>query len=188
MDMASAAKDVVGIMINENGPWKTKSALMSWIRGGIRRGLWNKSPIKLGFLNKHRKQIKNPNPRGNKPLVWGAMCSLCGVEKVIAQIEVDHKKGGHSLKDIPDIQKFVENIVLVSEDDLQLVCKDCHKVKNHSEKKGISFTDAMIEKRCIAIMKAKQDLQFITERGIIAASNAAKRRIQVMEILSKESV
>lgn len=44
--------------------WKTKSSFFSWLRGGIRRSLWNKSPIKLEYIKKHRKRIPNPNPKG----------------------------------------------------------------------------------------------------------------------------
>lgn len=170
----------------ENTPWKTKSALMSWIRGGLRRGLWNKHPIKLMFINKTREKIPNPNPRGKKPEVWGARCVLCEGLFPIAQIEVDHKKGNHSLKDISDIQSFVENITLVVEEDLQLVCKSCHKIKSQAEKKGITFDEAKIEKQVIEICKVRSKcLQFIEDHGIMPASNSKKRRAQVEEILRR---
>lgn len=171
----------------ENTPWKTKSALMSWIRGGLRRGLWNKHPIKLIFINKYREQIPNPNPKGKKPTVWGARCALCEGLFPISQIEVDHKKGNHSLKDISDIQSFVENITLIVEDDLQLVCKICHKIKSEAEKKGIAFEEARIEKQVRDICKIRSKcLQFIEDRGIIPATNARKRKIQVKSILEGE--
>lgn len=56
--------------------WKTESSLMSYIRGGIRRNLWNRSPIKIEFIKNNRIRIPNPNPRGKVKEVWGAYVAL----------------------------------------------------------------------------------------------------------------
>lgn len=167
-------------------PWKTQSSFMSWVRGGIRRGLWNKSPIKLGFLNKHRKQIDNPNPRGNKATVWGGECALCNGVFTIANLEVDHKEGNHSLNSIEDIHTFIEAIVLVTEDDLQLVCKPCHKIKSYSDKEGISFQEARAEKKAIQTIKEKKDKETLKSFGIIPAPNQKERRKQLVELFKEE--
>ena len=166
--------------------WKTKSSWFSWLRGGIRRSLWNKSPIKLEYIKKNRKRIANPNPKGKVETVWGGSCGLCGEDFVIAQLDVDHKEGNHSLNELSDLQSFIENIVLVTEDDLQFACKPCHKNKTHSERRGISMEEASYEKQAIAICKAKQDKQWLSERGITPSSNAIKRRAQIIECLKEE--
>lgn len=173
-------------MWGEGKTWKTKSAFLSWIRGGIRRSLWNRSPIKINFINKHRIRIKNPNPRGKVAQVWGAKCSQCKKNFPIAQVDVDHKVGNHSLLEIEDIQKFVEGIVLVSEDDLQFCCKECHKAKTHAEKQGISFEAAVIEKEVIAIIKAKKDKEVLLKCNIVPASNQKQRREQLIELFTRE--
>lgn len=169
----------------ENYPqvWKTKAAFMSFLRGGIRRALWNRSPIKIEFLKKYRQRIPNPSPRGNTPTVWGACCSLCRGLFPLKNIEVDHRVGQHSLKDLCDLQPFIEGIVCVSEGDLQLICKPCHKIKSMAEKQGISFEQAQAEKEAIALIKAKKDLTWLRERGIVAASNQAARRKQIVQHL-----
>ncbi len=51
------------------------------------------------------------------------------------------------------ITKYVENMALVSKDELQLVCKPCHGIISHSQRKGISFEEAKIEKEIIALCK-----------------------------------
>ncbi len=86
----------------ENYPhvWKTESAFMSWVRGGIRKGLWNTNPVKLEFIKNNRKLIDNPNPKGKKAQVFGANCSLCHKDKPQKDIQVDHIEGGHSLKSV----------------------------------------------------------------------------------------
>lgn len=165
--------------------WKTKSAYLSWIRGGIRRSLWNRHPIKIAVLNERRYKIPNPNPKGKVREVWGAECYICKNEFVLKEIEVDHIKGNHSLNDVSDIQKFVEAIVMVQKEDLALCCKSCHKCKSLSEKQGISFNEALIQKQTIAIMNSKQDKQWLDARGITPASNAAARRNQIKKALEE---
>lgn len=161
--------------------WKTKSAYLSWIRGGIRRSLWNRHPIKIAVLNEQRYKIPNPNPKGKVKEVWGAECYICHNEFVLKEIEVDHIQGNHSLNDVSDIQKFVESIVMVKKEDLALVCKGCHKCKSMAEKQGISFEEALIEKKIIAIMKEKQDSKWLKDNGVVPASNAAGRRKQIKQ-------
>ena len=167
--------------------WKTESSLMSYIRGGIRRSLWNRSPIKIEFIKNNRIRIPNPNPRGKVKEVWGAVCALTGEVFPLNQIEIDHRVGGNTLKSMNDLQSFIEAIVLVTEDDLQFVSKEAHKIKSYSEKQGISFEEAMAVKKAIDIVKQKKDKQFLEERGIIPASTQAKRREQIEQILKENT-
>lgn len=168
--------------------WKTESAFLSWIRGGVRRSLWNRHPLKLEFIKQNRIKIPNPNPKGKVTEVWGATCALTGVTLPLKDMEVDHKTGNHSLKTINDIQSFVSGIVLITIDDLQFVSKEAHKVKSYAEKQGISFEQALAEKQAIAISKrpVAEVRAWLEERNINPASTAAARRQQIVEALSEE--
>lgn len=166
--------------------WATKASFFSFLRGGIRRSLWNRSAIKLEFLKKNRKRIPNPNPKGKAAEVWGARCYICGNDYPLNQINVDHVVGNHSLKEMSDIQSFIENIVCVSFDELALVCLPCHKCKSHAEKKGISFEAAVAEKEAIRLCKENKDVDWLEQRGIIASTTKAKRRTQIEKILLEE--
>ena len=166
--------------------WKTKAAFLSWLRGGIRRSLWSKSPIKLEMIKKHRKKIINPNPKGKVKEVWGLTCNICSKDFPTAFVDVDHKGDSHSLKDISDIQSFIEGIVLVTEDDLQFACKDCHKIRNHSQKRNISFDDAAIEKIAIDMLAKKMDKEYIKSKGVTPAPNQKLRREQLIALLKQE--
>ena len=56
---------------------------------------------------------------------------------------VDHiRQDFASLKDVGDIQGFVEKMLIVSKDDLRIVCKGCHRIITHSQRKGVSFDEA----------------------------------------------
>lgn len=164
--------------------WSTEAAFLSFIRGGIRRHLWAKNPIKLEFLKEARKMITNPNVRLRKgrPKVWGGVCEMCNKEHILKNMEVDHKTGEHSLRSTEDIQKFVEGIVFVRKEDLALLCKPCHKAKTYSERSGMSLEDARIEKQCIAIQKG-DDKAWLRSQGLTPASNAKKRRDQIRQHL-----
>lgn len=169
--------------------WKTEAAFLSFVRGGIRRSLWNKSPIKLEFLKANRKRIANPVAKNATrfPEVWGGECYQCKKEFALKDIEVDHLTGEYSLRKLEDLQSFVEGIVCVSAKDLGLICKPCHKAKTYAERNGMSHEDALIEKQAILICKypIKEVRKFISENGIAPASTAKGRRAQIVDILGR---
>jgi hypothetical protein len=169
--------------------WKTEAAFLSFVRGGVRRALWNKSPIKLEFLKANRKRVKNPVAKNavRFPEVWGGTCYQCKKDFALKDIEVDHLTGEYSLRKLDDLQSFVEGIVCVSAKDLGLICKPCHKAKTYAERSGMSIEDAVIEKQAILICKepVKEVRKFISENGIAPASTAKGRRAQIVDILGR---
>ena len=161
--------------------WATESAYMSWLRGGIRRYLWSKNPVKLEFIKQNRIKIPNPNPRGKVKEVWGGVCALTGNIFPIGDMEVDHKEGNHSLKTLDDLVPFVKGIVMITLDDLQLVSKEAHKIKSYAEKQDISFEEAKIEKEVIEIIKQKKDKVYCVEHNLVVESTQSLRRKTIVE-------
>lgn len=171
--------------------WKTESAFLSFIRGGVRRHLWSKNPVKLQFMKESRVKMVNTNPRSMKahPTVWGFECSQCRKQIVGTNCEVDHKKGGHSLRKVEDIQKFVEGIVFIRKQDLAILCKPCHKAKTYAESQGLSFEDAVATKQAIEMNKesVKNVVAFLTQHGYNAHKTKEGRRAQLVEHFRKEN-
>jgi hypothetical protein len=163
--------------------WKTSSSYWSFIRGKLRLA-WNNHPIKISVINKKRYQIDNPNPNGKKPKVWGFDCEMCGLTFPISQGQVDHITPAGTLTRREDIQGFVERLLCITEDDLRLVCKDCNNALSIAQKQGISYDEAIVEKRVIKIIKEKKDKSFLIAKGITPATNAKKRREQIKEYLT----
>ena len=175
--------------------WKTKASLMSYLRGGLRRSCWMKHPVKLEFIKNNRERIPNPNPRGKVPEVWGGRCNVCKDLFVQSKLAVDHvREFSASLKDIKDIQTFVELISIVTEDDLQFVCKDCHDNISYSQKQGCSFEEARVRKKHIEIGKEKRILEELELRGVLdaprtkVAQNALLLELMLKEINSEGKV
>lgn len=171
--------------------WKSKSAFMSYLRGGIRRSCWMKHPVKLEFIKNNRQRIPNPNPKGKAAEVWGGECNVCKNLFVQSQLAVDHiREFSATLKEIKDIQSFVELISLVTEDDLQFVCKDCHDTISYSQKHNCSFEEAKAEKTAIELIKKGVDKQFLIDHNVKAeniGSTQAVRRKQIVKILLNEN-
>lgn len=162
---------------------------MSFIRGGVRRGLWMRHPVKLEFLNKNR--VKAPIGRKTKKYpdgqpVWACQCSQCKGMFQQKDVEVDHITGNHSLKTIDDLDNFLRQIVYINDDELQIICKGCHKIKSYAERMGIPFEEAKAIKDAIAIEK-DNPRQWLEDRGTIPASNATKRREQIVQHLKEVS-
>ena len=167
--------------------WKTESAFMSWLRGGIRR-MWSHHPVRIEFMKQNRIRIPNPNKNGKAKEVWGGVCALTGELTPQTSLEVDHKKGNHSLRSIDDIQSFVESILLVTFDDLQLVSKDAHKIKSYAEKHNMTFSEAKVHKEVIEICKDRQKVvDKLNAYGVEYTPTTAKsRREMLTQIMLKD--
>lgn len=170
--------------------WKTYSAFMSYLRGGIRRGLWNKHPLKLEFFSEQRVRIPNTNPRSMKahPTVWGGQCSICkGVFKDNF-LEVDHvKEKGSSFKEYSDLSNFVTDMVLITKEDLRIVCKDCHTIVNHQQATGYSFEKAKKDKEFIEIKKTKEFESHLRKLGVTEIPKYKKDQEKLLRELMLES-
>lgn len=184
--------DVYQPWVEYNHIWRTESAFLSFIRGGIRRHLWSKNPIKLEFMKENKVAIPNTNPKSMKrfPTVAGGCCEACGGLFKQTELEVDHRTGEHSLKALSDLQAFVEGIVLVRKSDLALLCKSCHRVKTYAERYGLTIAEAGPIKQAIEFEKkgVKKVVDFIKSKAYNPASTKDKRRDQLIEIFAKEKL
>lgn len=156
--------------------WKTEAKFWAWLRGGLRRGLWEKSPIKISFKNAN---VSKP-PKGLETRAkTGTECSLSGEWTGKSKLEVDHKIGNVSLKAVDDILDFILHLI-PSYKDLQLVSKEAHKVKSYAERYGLTYEEALVAKKVIASTKKSTASQIkeLTGLGYPASmtSNAKKRR------------
>ncbi len=172
--------DKVDRIVAENKEiWKSKAMFFSFLKGLFRRG-WSRHPIKIKLLKKHRKQIPNPNPKGKKPTVWGAECSVCHEVFPMNMLEVDHvSEDTASLTKLSDVQTCVEKLLVIVEEDLRIICKNDHATATLSQRLGIPLADAKIEQQVILFRKCNAETQKkqLTDLAIpsIMLSTATKR-------------
>lgn len=163
--------------------WKTKAAFFNFLRGNLRRAVWEKWPLKFEFKN----EICQPPPEGYTGRARsGAICALSGDWVGKSAAEIDHVSGNISLQDWDDVLPFIQHLCC-SKDNMQYVSKEAHKIKSYAEKQGITFEEALAIKKAIEICKSKKDKEFLLERGIEPASNATKRRAQIEKELLNEN-
>lgn len=161
-----------------------ESKMVSVVRGAIRKS-WMRSPTKLAFLYMNTVADMDETTRTK----WKIQCHCCNKWFKIDQVETDHIKGHNKFTVASDFQDYFDNILMVGFDGLQILCADeCHPTKTLSEKLGISFEDAKIERSVISItkMKASEIDSWLKERGQTSAKNPKSRRDKVREVLVEE--
>lgn len=162
--------------------WPTKSKFYTWLRGSLRKAVWNTSPIKITFKNK---ACSAPPPDYTGRAKSGAYCALSGEWDGKSALQVDHLVGNVSLNDEGDILDFIKHLI-PPPNSLQLVTKEAHKIKSYAEKQGVSYTDAYAEKKAIEIIKSKKDVEFLKSKGIAPASNVKLRREQLVNYFKQQ--
>lgn len=173
-------------------PWNTQAAFFAYLRGGFRRGVWERHPVKIEFINRNRTKapigkVTKKNPEG---MVWACRCSVCNEIKRQSYCEVDHIEQSGTLRSEEDIASFVIKLSFISFEDLRIVCKLCHSIISHSQKTGMSFEEAKQDKKLIALCNLKLPQQ----RGLLLKhfsqdeiSNKDKRK-ECFRTLLKEGV
>jgi len=179
--------DKVDQILKENGHiWKTPASYWSYVRGGLRRGLWMRNPVKIDYKNKRRVRIPNPNEKTATrfPEIWACPCDVCGGIFNQVEVEVDHKIGHHSLKSEDDLMNFFKSIAFVTEGELQLICKECHKIKSYADRMGISLEEARVIKEIIELQKSGKDTEKLLQLGV-TNDNIPSTKDKRRELLTK---
>lgn len=174
----------------EGNPWNTEGKFITWIRGVLRKG-WSKHPLKIEYIKRYRKRIKNPNEKASKrfPEVWGMTCECCKIDTVQAEIEIDHKGEQGKFTTLSEIYGYAKHLFMIDYDSIRAVCKNCHRIISQSQRSGVSFEEAAIEKQIISICSGDTaELKIrLSEYGFSEQemSNDKKRRDCVNRMLGK---
>ena len=170
---------------NETEVWKNKSAFFTWLRGQIRKSIWQNYPLRNEFKDEQcvpiTEEIREEHGL-SKQTKKVAVCHYCSSYFPKSKLEVDHVEMAGSIRDFDEIGSFVAGITC-SKTNMVLTCKPCHKVKSYAERMGISFDLARTTKKAIDIQKGDDKL-WLSDRGITPETNAKKRRDQIIEYLS----
>lgn len=163
--------------------WKSEKDFMNWLRSQTRR-IWSRHPVKISYKNNRR--FKAPIGVNGKE-VWACNCEMCGKLVRSSETQIDHIIMGGSFSDWKSYTEWARRILWVTPDDIRELCVDCHTTVNHMQKTGMTFEEAKVEKQAIQIIKEKKDKPFLESKGITPASNATKRREQIIAVLKGET-
>lgn len=180
-----------------NSPWKSGSSFMAYLRSALRRA-WLRNPAKLEKIRQGKIKIPNPNPKSATrfPEIFGAKCECCGGEFPLSMgkkeaknkdfIVVDHKHPAGEFKEPKDFQKFFTGLLLITPDDLRLLCTTCNADFLYVQKNGGTLEEAKAERFAISLQKERNDVEWLQERGL-SGKNATVRRKMIVEQVMKES-
>ncbi len=107
----------------------TESRYWTFIRSALRQA-WSKYPVKYQVLNNNRR----PFIGADKRTKWEYQCAECKQWFKAKEVQVDHIKSAGSLKSYEDLPDFVRRLFCEA-DNLQVMCKPCHKTKTQEERK-----------------------------------------------------
>lgn len=162
----------------------TESQFLAWIRSAL-RSKWLRWPVRAEVLRSAQMPYVGPNARRK----FSYLCALCKGLFAQKDVEVDHfPKNAGSILSVQDIGQFASNLYCEA-DNLRVLCKNCHKTHTLSEKKGIDFQVAAIERRATEFLK--QGTQIVVDYCLAkgyngSLRNAKKRREALVAIFTKE--
>ena len=161
--------------------------LCSIIRFSVRKS-WMRHPIKLLAVDMNT----IPDMDDSTRTIWKIKCDRCGKYHNKNTVEVDHLKGEHSLTCLEDMVPFALSILDVTLDDLQVLCKPCHRIKTHAERYcdgdeelaelKLKANDWLDSKKSVAKQKEAFDKMGYAP---IEYSNAKKRLALAMKIMEE---
>ncbi len=163
----------------------TESAYLAFVRSTLR----SKSlrwPPRSNALIAARRPYKGSNPRQK----WEYECKICSKWFTAKDVVVDHfPVAAGSILKVEDISAFTENLFCNSSN-LRVLCTPCHAVHTLAESQGISFEQAVLEKKIIEICKksVKEVVAFLAKHGYngVLVSNGEKRKALVSKIIKGE--
>ncbi|HHB9680484.1 TPA: hypothetical protein ACOAY7_002867 [Vibrio cholerae] len=166
----------------------TKSALMSIIRGAIREKCWMYTPNKLAFENMSTIPDEDVDSRRR----WKRQCEDCGQWFNKSEVQTDHRKGEHSLKDFDEIWDFYLSINNVGFDGMSSLCEECHSIKTMMERYNYTREEALILKKVTAWEKeyktAGKQKDWLLKKGFSEeeVSNPEKRRQSIWKYFQSQ--
>lgn len=161
---------------------KSEAQFINWLRANLRK-VWSQHPAKIGMLESRR--FMKANNTGRR--IWHIKCEHCKQDFKMADVEVNHKRQVGTLSK-ETLGEYVQNLFMVTTDDLEILCKKCHGIITYSERSGLSVEDAEIEKKVIEFTKKPADFQKkrLLQLGIEPGKTIGIRRAQAREYLKNK--
>ena len=176
--------------------------VVSWWRSTVRQ-MFSSSIFYRKYIRDQSTLVVNENPRSKKryPMVKRFTCAICGEQIGSGDLEVDHLEGGNSNKTLADTDQFIKAIMFVTPDDIQVLCKDkhkvvnkkkvfvsfgCHSIKTLMQKQGCSFEEARIRKEHLLIVKEKRTSEELKQRGVLVPQTKVAQNALLLELMLKE--
>ena len=176
--------------------------VVSWWRSAVRQ-MFSSSIFYRKYIGEQSTLVVNENPRSMKryPMVKRFTCAICGEQFGSGGIELDHVEGGNTNKSFSDAESFLKAIMFVTPDDVQILCKNkhkvvnkrktlvsfgCHSIKTMQESHGCSFEEARVRKEHKLCVTQKRVLRDLKQRGVLVPKTKVAQNALLLELMLKE--
>ena len=145
----------------QNSIWKSESEALSWLRGQLRR-IWANWPLKNDFKKSKLEPVQPHHNISSKRVKSIGQCQKCLNYFAASNMEVDHKQQAGGIGKTPESVGVWLFDLLCSTDNMQLLCKSCHKIKSYADRAGCTFEQAEHKKKIIAFKALTEQEQIDT--------------------------
>ena len=137
--------------------WPDEKAYCQWLRS-MGRKMWARHPIKHRFIKMHKVPVEavpveERPPKLNPRTKELCMCEMCGKYKMPSHIEVDHIDQAGSFGSVEEWHEWMDRLLLVGFNGMRILCKDCHKKVNLSQRFHCDIAEATIRQQLAAFKK-----------------------------------
>lgn len=162
--------------------WADEKAFMNYLRGAF-RSVWSRYPAKLEWK---KRQMLPPPPGYTGRAKSVGYCAFCGKMGSASSFEVDHIDQAGSFKNKQEAIAWFWRL-LDTNDNWQLACKPCHKIKSYAEREGLTFSEAKVAKEVIRLLRKenKKDMLALLQQHGVECKNADQRREALTKILKE---
>lgn len=178
--------------------------VISWWRTAVRQ-MFSNSIFYRKYVEDNSRLVVNENPRSMKryPMVKRFTCAICGEQVGSGDIEIDHLDGGNTNKSFSDAESFIKAIMFATPNDIQVLCKDkhkvvnkkktlvkfgCHSIKTLADKHNCSLEEAKVRKEHILIGKEKRLQQELEARGVLVPPKTQKAQNELLLALMLKEI
>ena len=176
--------------------------VVSWWRSAVRQ-MFSNSVFYRKYIEDMSTLVKNENARSMKryPMVKRFTCAICGEQFGSGGIELDHLEGGNTNKSFSDAESFIKAIMFATPDDVQILCKDkhkvvnkkktlvsfgCHSLKTYVDMYGGTLEQARVVKEHKIIGKDKRFKQELEARGMVVPKTIKEQSATLLEAMLNE--
>ena len=176
--------------------------VVSWWRSAVRQ-MFSNSVFYRKYVEDMSTLVKNENTRSMKryPMVKRFTCEICGEQLGSGGIELDHRLGGNTNKSFSDAESFIKAIMFATPDDVQILCKDkhkvvnkkktlvsfgCHSLKTYVDMYGGTLEQARVVKEHKIIGKEKRFKDELEARGMVVPKTIKEQSTTLLEAMLNE--
>lgn len=144
----------------------TPKAFFAWLRGESRR-IWANYPLRNEYKSSQLEAVAPHHGITNTRVKKVGKCNQCKEWFAASHLEIDHITPAGSFTNWNEWLVWMTRL-LCSTDNMQLLCKSCHKTKSYADRIGCTFGEAEHKKKIIAFkaLTEKQQTDILLSLGL----------------------